>query len=403
MVTSIEDLRICYTKTESPVSHFGIMLDVGSREDANCSGIAHIVEHMIFKGSKNMNGFDIFDRIEGLGGDINAYTAKEETCYYIAVMKEYFEETAQVLFEMLSNPEFKEKELVKEKSVIIDEIESYLDQPAERIADEFESMVFETSPLAGNILGTHESVNAATRQQLLDFFSTHYIIPNMVFSYVGSHTIEEVSNVIIKHINKLQKKQKTIYRTNQIVYITSQQQKKLRTSQAHCIYGWKSYDFNTPLSKRFAFSFLANYLAGHGFNSVLNLELREKRGVAYNIEGTFGSFSDNGLFTIYIGTGKNKIKIVDNVINQEIERIINNLLPIEIIKKYKQQLIGYTAIQFENKSSLMTNNAKNLLVFGKLFDFNEIVSYIHSITAEDIQNSAFEIFIPNNKSTLHYV
>lgn len=386
----------------SDVSHCGIIIDAGSRDELeNEQGLAHFIEHGLFKGTQKRKAFHVLNRLDIVGGEINAYTTKETTCIFASFLNEHFERAVELLQDICFNSIFPEKELEKEKDVIIDEIHSYLDSPSEQIYDDFEDQVFKGHPIGRNILGTVESVKGFTRENIFGFIKRNYKSGRIVFSCAGSLNLPMVKSIVEKYFSGIpssngseKRKQFLGYRPAQIV------RKRENTFQAHHITGGLAYSRNDP--KRFPLILLNNLLGGPAMNSRLNLAIREKYGYTYNLESNYAAYSDTGIFSIYLGTDMKYLNKTVKLVQKELKKLREQKLGKMQLHYAKKQLIGHTAIAQENKAGVMLAIGKSLLYTGKVNSLEEIYDKFESITAEDMLCVANEVFDQNVLSSLTF-
>jgi len=385
-------IRIIHKPTKSNVAHCGFTINTGSRDEKKTeSGITHFIEHAIFK---------ILNRIDSVGGEINAYTTKESTSIYASFTTEYFDRATELLSDILFNSTYPEKELEKEKDVIIDEIFSYQDNPFEQIYDDFEEMIYNKHPLGMNILGTVKSVEKINRDKILDFIKKHYNTDQIVFSIVGNISLNKVRKITEKYLNDIPSKSSDIKRKAFTTYQSISKTREKEISQTHCMIGnmtYGAYDKN-----RNGFTLLNNILGGPAMNSRLNMGIREKYGYTYNIESSYTIYSDNGLFNIYLGTDKKNIDKSIKLVHKELRKLKNIKLSENQLTQSKRQLIGQITLSEENNCNVMLGMGKSLLTYNKVDDLTETYFKINKITRDDLQNIANEIFDENKLSTLIY-
>ncbi|MGB0882737.1 MAG: M16 family metallopeptidase, partial [Vicingaceae bacterium] len=340
-------IRIIHKPAKSEVAHCGFIIKTGSRdENLDQNGITHFIEHAIFKGTKNRKSYHILNRIDNVGGEINAFTTKEQTSIYASFTKEYIERALELLSDILFNSTYPEKELDKEKDVIIDEINSYLDSPYEQIYDDFEELIFKDHPLGMNILGTVESVKKINRNKILNFIKENYRTDQIVFSIVGDFSFEKIKKLSHKYLNdipeKTSQKQRPVFNTYQPI----KKEIKKDVYQTHCIIGNTAYSAHDKNKK--SFILLNNILGGPAMNSRLNFGIREKYGFTYNIESSYTAFSDIGLFYIYLGTDAKHINKSIKLVHKELKNLcIKKLSPTQL-QKAKRQIIGQITLSEEN-------------------------------------------------------
>ncbi len=392
---SIIHQRIAY----SEVAHCGLVVNAGSRDETvEQQGLAHFIEHVLFKGTKKRKSFHILNRLETVGGELNAYTTKEETAIYASFMNSYYERAFELISDILFNATFPEKELEKEKEVIIDEINSYRDNPLEQIHDDFEDSVFPDHPLGHTILGTFKSVKKFKRKDILQFIKQNYYTNQMVFSSVGNVPFEDVLKLAEKYLAPIPKNIHTNKRKPFFGYKPSFNRIKKDTFQSHCVIGNLGYENKSR--KKTGLVLLNNILGGPGMNSRLNLAIREKYGFTYNLESNYSAYQDTGLFTVYLGTDNNYLDKSMQLVHKELKKLRNVKLGTLQLKQAKQQLIGQIAMSQENKSNLMLALGKSLLTYGKVDSLPRTYKKIEIVTSKDLLEIANEVFEEKKLSTL---
>ncbi len=394
-------IRLVYLENPSPVSHCGLMVGAGSRnEEKGKEGLAHFIEHVLFKGTKKRKSYQVLNRLEIVGGELNAYTTKEETCVHASFMPEHFERAVELISDIVFHSEFPEKEIEKEKEVVLDEINSYMDNPMEQIYDDFECLIFKNRPLGNPILGTSKSVKAFTRKDILGFIKKNYINQNIVFSYTGDLPFEMVRQTAENYFAKEGRSGK-IAKTSATHSVKSQiciEPKK--TIQSHYIAGSVAYSVHS--NKRFPLFLMNNILGGPGMNSKLNMNIREKYGLTYHIESAYVPFSDSGLFNIYLASEKKFLNKCLGLVEKEFNKMKTVRIGNSMLSRYKYQLKGQIAIAQENKPGVMLNNAKSLLNYNKPLNILEVFRKIDEITAEQILDVSNEILDNTRISSLLY-
>src|SRR6056297_1592237 len=294
-------IRLIHTPTSSEVAHCGLIINAGSRdEQAHEQGIAHFVEHLIFKGTRKRKAYHILSRMDDVGGEINAYTSKEETCIHTSFLHKDYERSLELLSDITFNSIFPGKEMAREKDVIIDEINSYKDNPAESIYDDFEELVFEGQPLGRNILGTPELLKKFNREDIEHFIRRNYLPGEMVITSIGNIPFPSLIRLAEKHFGQIPPVADSRHRVPFNGYLPKHKTFQRNTNQVHCIIGNVAYDIYDP--RRITMTLLENLIAGPGLNSRLNMLLREKLGYVYHVESSYTPFSDVGLFTLYFGS-----------------------------------------------------------------------------------------------------
>lgn len=384
-------IGIVYKHTRSMVAHSGVFVNVGSRdEDKNTEGTAHFIEHAIFKGTTRRKAYHILNRIDGVGGELNAYTTKEETCVYASALDKHLDRCLELFADILFNSTFPEKEIEKERDVILDEINSYKDTPSELIFDEFEEHFFGTHSLAHNILGSAKNIRKTTGKHLSTFIKQNYTTDKMVISVVSNTAFEKVVAMCEKHFGHISPSTSAGRRCAPSSYIRFDIEKNKHIHQAHALIGCPAY--NTHSDKKVAFSLLNNILGGPALNSRLNMGIREKYGLCYNIESQYTPMSDTGIFYIYAAMDADFKDRINELIAQEIELLKNKKLSPTQLNAAKQQLIGQVAINSESALSEMQSMGKAFMTFGRVDTIEEINNDIQQVTADQIQEAANEIF-----------
>ena len=386
---------------DQTVAHLGLIINTGSRDELKKeNGLAHFIEHVIFKGTKKRKTYHVLSRLEDVGAELMAYTSKEETVLQAAFLYPHYERSLELMADIIINSTFPQKELDKEKEVVIDEINSYKDTPSEQIFDDFDWLLFPNHPLGNNILGTKAKVRKYTQENVLQFVKKHYRASDMVISSVGNIEMTKLVQLIEKYFAELEKGGNTKKRTAPEAYHPVEVKKKRRVYQAHCMIGTRAYSIQDE--KRIAFSLLNNYLGGPGLNSRLNLGIREKYGFTYNLESNFTALCDTGHFSIYLGTDELYLDKTITLVHKELRMLRETKLGPQQLKKAKQQLIGQIAISEESNANKMLGNGRSLLSFDKVSNLNAINEKINALSSDMIIEVANEIFDPKQLSMLIY-
>lgn len=394
-------IRVIHHKTDSPVGHLGILINTGSRdEEENEHGLAHFIEHSVFKGTKKRRAFHILSRIEDVGGELNAYTTKEETTLYSTFLCQDYERAAELLSDILFNSVYPQKEINREKEVIAEEINSYKDSPSELIFDEFDELVYDGHPIARNILGTTKNINQFTRQSILSFIDKNYHTDQMVLSSVGNIDFQKLIKYAERYFGQVDEKLRVIKRTPFSNYVPGFRTSVKDTFQTHCIIGNVSYDVHHPM--RIAMVLLNNIIGGPAMNSRLNLALRERKGMAYNVESSYTAYSDTGLFNVYFGTDKTNFERAVAIVKKEFKLLRDSKLGDVQLSKAKKQLIGQIAISTESHDDLMLAIGKSYLLYNQVDPLKLVFQKINEITAEDVQEVANQVLDEKQLSTLVY-
>ncbi|MGD9993787.1 MAG: M16 family metallopeptidase [Salinivirgaceae bacterium] len=400
--TLANGIRLIHQQSAGKVAHLGIIINTGSRDEAaNQHGIAHFIEHVIFKGTHKRKAYHVISRLEDVGGEIDAYTTKEETCIYASFLKEYTSRTMELFADIVFNASFPVKELEKEKEVILDEINSYKDSPAELIFDDFEEQIFDGHPIGRNILGEPTLLNTYKQADLLRFITDNYHTDQMVICSVGDINFNLLKRWAEKYFGTVKANLRKERRLVLNGYKAEQKVIKKDTFQAHCITGNRAYSIDHK--NRLPLELLNNILGGPGMNSRLNLALRERHGYTYNVESFYNPYSDTGIVGIYFGTEPEKVEKSLKIIKSEIQKLQTTQLGILQLERAKKQMIGQMAIGAENLSGLMLNIGRSYLLFGKVDPLDAVYEKIQQLTAQQLIEVANEVYDYRQLSTLTYI
>lgn len=384
------------------IIHCGFILDIGSRdEEPHQQGLAHFWEHMAFKGTSKRKAFHIINRLESVGGELNAYTTKEKICFYASVLNKHFEIAVELLTDITFDSVFPEKQIERERKVILEEMSMYYDNPEDAIQDDFESLIFPNHPLGYNILGTQESVKSFVRNDFKNFIGENINTEKIIFSCVGALPFEKAMKIAGKYLNDIPSLSAVKQRKPLSPYKAQIREVRRPLTQAQCAIGRTAYSVHDP--KRFVFFTLINILGGPGLNSRLNLELREKYGYVYSIDANYSAFTDSGLFSIYFGTDPNQLDRSIRLAIKELKKLRDSYLGSLQLHRAKEQIMGQMAMSEENYTSLMLMLGKSLLDLGRVIPLEEIFDSIRSISSSDLIETANEMFDPDNLSYLTFV
>ena len=397
-------LRIIHLPSTSQVVYCGYQIASGTRnESSGEEGIAHFCEHMTFKGTERRNAIQIINALEGVGGELNAFTNKEDTVFYAAISKEHFSQAVDTLTDIVFHSQYPQHEIEKEVEVICDEIESYNDSPAELIYDDFENIIFEGHPLGHNILGKAEQLRTYTTEDALRFVRRNYRTDNTIFFAYGEIDFKRLVKLMSKvEIEKTEKIQEVKFaetkapQSHKPLVI----ERQLNTHQAHVMLGTRAYDIHHPL--RIPLYLLNNILGGPGMNARLNISLRERNGLVYTVESTMVSYSDTGIWCIYFGCDSHDIKRCLKLVRRELDKMMQKPLSASQLRNAKRQLKGQIAIACDNREQFALDFGKSFLHYGWEKDITHLYESIDNVTAEDIQKVANELFATNMLTTLIY-
>ncbi len=395
-------IRVIHKQTNRTVSHCGLVINSGSRDElADEHGLAHFIEHGLFKGTKKRKTHHILNRLDVVGGELNASTSKEDTWVHASFLNAHYERALDLIADIVFNSTFPEKEISKEKDVIIDEINSYLDSPDDTIFDEFESMIFSNHPLGRTILGTAESVKKLTSKNALDMIHRCYRTDKMVFSSVSSLPLEKVVALTEKYLGNFYSPSSNNARTSFSKYQPNNIEINKDTFQVHYLLGNIAYS-ETHANKT-GLILLNNYLGGPSMNNKLSMNIREKHGLAYNIESSYIAYQDTGFFSIYLGTDKKFFEKSKKLIYKELQKLRENKLGTLQLHQAKQQLVGQIALGQDSGLGTMLALGKSLLVYNKVDSMEKIFSKIESISASHLLEIANEVFDETELSSLAYL
>lgn len=395
-------LRIIHAPSPTNVAYCGYAVDAGTRDEAaDEQGMAHFVEHLIFKGTHKRRAWHILNRMENVGGDLNAYTNKEETVIYSAFLKEHFARAVELLTDIVFNSTFPQQEIDKEVEVVIDEIQSYEDSPAELIFDDFEELIFPDHPLGRNILGKPEQLRGFGTEEVLRFVNRYYKPTNMVFFVQGDIDFKRVVRTVEKAAADIPFATTDGYkRCKPQPYVPKNLVLHKDTHQAHVMIGGRAYDAYDE--KRTGLYLLNNILGGPGMNSRLNVSLREKRGLVYNVESNLTAYTDTGTFCIYFGCDPEDTDRCMELVHKELKKLCDKELTTAQLAAAKKQIIGQIGVAGDNFENNSLDMGKCFLHYRKFESREEVFRRIEGLTARQLLEIANEKFSRENLSTLIY-
>lgn len=396
-------LRLVFAPNKLQVGFAGIYICAGARDELPSEyGVAHLVEHMYFKGTAKRNGFQVFNRVENIGGELNAYTTKEETVIHASFVPIYLGRVLELLADILCNASFPERELERERDVVLEEINSYKDEPSELIIDDFEDLLFAGSELGHNILGTAASVRKFKRKDLLAYLQRTYGLERIAIFVTGPYEFKKVLTLAAKYFTE-------------IPYQTSQQNRKTfqptaipvekkvtkRTAQAHCMMGALAPSIRNK--QHIAFRLLTEILGGSATTSRLNKRMREKLGLVYTVEASSNTFLDTGYLSIYFATSRDEVNRCIDIVRDEIEKIRTTLISASVLNKAKTRCIGQFWLANENIESVILTYVRYLLDDIPYTPTSQLLTEWHNIKAEELLALANEYLNPEQLFTLLYV
>ena len=419
-------LSIIHPPSDSKVVYCGYQINAGTRnEEPGEEGLAHFCEHVTFKGTERRKAWHILNCLESVGGDLNAYTNKEGTVYYSAILKEHIARAVDLLSDIVFHSVYPQAEIDKEVEVICDEIESYNDSPAELIYDEFENILFKGSPLGHNILGTAEQVRSFKTEDALRFTRKLYRPDNAIFFAYGDIDFKKLVKLIRKALGECpkgrelacsadcksaetpteemeagdanHKVQSSKFKVqSKVAGKTIVMQKN--THQAHVMIGTRAYDVNDD--RRMPLYLLNNMLGGPGMNAKLNLALREHNGLVYTVESTMVAYGDTGTWSIYFGCDEHDVKRCLRLVRKELDKFMQKPLSDAQLKAAKKQIKGQIGVACDNRENFALDFGKSFLHYGWEKNVDRLYEQVDAITAAQIQAVAQELFDKDRLTTL---
>ncbi|MCM1035457.1 MAG: insulinase family protein [Paludibacter sp.] len=394
-------IRIVHRFTASPVAWLGLMVGVGTRdEDPKENGMAHFVEHTVFKGTTTRSAKQIINRIENVGGELNAYTTKEETVFYAATLAEYYPRALELIADMLFRPSFPAEELRKERLVIYDEIQSYNDSPSELIYDDFENLLFRGHALQYPVLGEPRTLRWLTASKVRRFMQYAYNTDKMVFFSLSSLPFAQIVRLAERYLGDIPCNTRSFRRMAPAFYTPAQEEFHKHTHQTHVMLGARAYPLEHP--RRQALYFLNNIVGGGGMNSLLNLSLREQRGLVYSIESNYTPLSDTGYWAVCFASEPQNAEQCLALVYKQLENLMNKPLSDAAFCKYRKQLLGQMAIGAENIENNALSMAKYMLYYNNAPDWRDIYQQIATLTPHDLFEVANECYNLSSLSLLQY-
>ena len=392
-------IRLIHKQKNGEIAHLVLMVNTGSRdEEDHENGMAHFIEHTIFKGTENRKAYHILSCLDNVGGDLNAYTTKEETCLQASFLKQHYKRTFDLFADIAFHSTFPENELTKEKEVILDEINSYLDSPSDEIYDVFEEMMFKGHPMSRNILGTTELVKGFTREDVRRFIANNYSTDQIVLGTIGDISFKDFERLAMSYFGEqpahIVKKQRVPFKNYKPQYIKTERHNHL----SHCMIGGMAPEYNSPL--KMPIVLLNNILGGPAMSSRLNLNIREKYGFAYTIESQYNAYSDTGLISIYMGVDPDSLDRSIELTYKELDKICNQKLGSMQLNHAQQQIIGQVALGYESGMNELLSITRSVIMNEPLEYMEDIIRKVNAVTAGDIMETANLVFDKKQLSTL---
>lgn len=390
-------LRIIHLPSSSPVVYCGFGINAGTRNELEGEeGVAHFCEHTTFKGTERRRAWHIINGLETFGGDINAFTNKEDTVYYSAILKDHTAKAVDLLSDIVFHSLYPQAEIDKEIEVICDEIESYNDSPAELIYDIFENMLFEGHPLGHNVLGEASKLRKYTTETAKAFTSRYYKPENAVFFAYGDVDFRRLVNLLKRATRDLSGSQPVMGLTSTSSTLPPYRMQKRvitkGTHQAHVMIGNRAYSVHDD--RRMALYLLNNILGGPAMNARLNMSLRERNGLVYTVESSMTSYSDTGVWCVYFGCDPHDVEKCERLVTKELQRVIDKPLTTTQLNAAKRQIKGQIAVACDNRESFAIDFGRCFLHYGREKDITSLFKRIDALTASQIQKVAQDIFDP---------
>lgn len=395
-------IRVIHKEVPRAASHVSLVINAGSRDEIKGEGgVAHFIEHCLFKGTKKRKTYHILNRLERVGGELNAYTTKEETWISASFLERDLDRAVELISDIGFNSTFPAKEIAKERDVILDEIASVMDNPSDVIFDEFEERLFGKHPLGRTILGTPESVKSLRKSDIQAFVKRNYSPGQMVFASVGSTPIKKLKRICQKYLSDFKVKGEGIKRKKPRPVEVFDKRIVQDTYQVHHLMG--SMTVGADHKDKLPLTLLANYLGGPAMNSRLSMNIREKYGMAYHIEAGYTPYADSGVFSIYFGTDSKFHRKVERLVNRELRIMCTKKMSTRQLHDLKKQIIGQIALSQDSGTSMMSGLAKSYLLYNRVEPLSEFFKAIEEITAEDILRVSNEFIHPKTQSHLVYL
>jgi predicted Zn-dependent peptidase len=392
-------IRGIHRAVRSDVAYCALIINAGTRDElADEFGLAHFTEHALFKGTEHRRAYHINCRLENLGGELNAYTTKEETTIHATVLKRDIAKAAELISDIAFHSTFPEKELAREREVVADEINSYKDSPADMIYDTFEDMIFDGSQLGHNILGRKAALKNYTTERIHRFVNRTHTTDQMVFASVGNISERRIREIAERYFATAPSSERNFKRIGPAPIARFEKSISKHLHQAHCIIGGRAYSLNDE--RRLPLALLINTLGGPCANSLLNIAVRERNGLTYNIEATYTPYTDTGAASIYFSSDRDKIDRCRELVAEQIGELCRNSLSARQLAIAKKQYMGQVAIAMESREAYMLGTGKSYLIYNEVEPIEKVYTRVEAITREQIADIANEIF--GQTSTLIY-
>lgn len=384
-------IRGIHRQVKNSVSHCALVVNAGSRDErSNEFGLAHFTEHALFKGTQRRKAWQVNCRLENLGGELNAFTTKEDTTIHATTLRSDFPKAVELIADIIQHSSFPDRELEREKEVICDEINTYKDSPADMIYDTFEDMIFAGSELGHNILGSKSSLMRYNGQAIRTFTARTHTTDQMVFSSIGNFSAKTAEAVATRYFGESEASTRSFYRTPAAACTPFEKTVIKHTHQTHCIIGNRAYDIGDD--QRLPLALLINILGGPCANSLLNVVVREKNGLSYNIEANYTPYGDTGIVAIYFSSDHGNAEQCLSLIDEQLRRLRTTPLSARQLSMAKKQFIAQLAISGESNESYMLGAGKSLLVHNQVDTMEQVYVKVRDLTASQLTDVAAEVF-----------
>ncbi len=392
-------IRLIHRPNLSEVAHFGLIVQTGTRDENHEEhGMAHFMEHMFFKGTSKRSPYQIISRLEDVGGEVNAYTTKEETALYASFLKQDYRRAMELIQDIFLHSSFPEKEREKEAEVILSEIQGYEDSPSELIFDRAEELLYPDHSIGRNILGTEESLGKFRNGTMVKFLNENYATDEMVLSLTGNISFQKFSQAAERYFGDIPQKSRSRKRVVPTSVSSLKIIEKRNAFQKHCMILGPAYAL--PDQKRLQLYLLNNILGGPGMNSRLNMALRERRGYSYSAESHYAPYADTGAMMIYFSCDSDKFSKSMQVAREEIRKLRTSLISEKRLSHARKQLMGQLAISHENNEHLMLTSGKSYLVFNRVDSLETIHKKLEGINSTKLRDTANEVLDLQKMNTL---
>lgn len=376
----------------------GVWINTGSRDETDEEGgISHFIEHMVFKGTARRRMHHIAQRLESVGGYLNAFTTKEYTCYFARALDEHLERAIDTVLDLVLEPNFPERELEKEKDVVLEEMKMYEDAPEDLVFDRFEDVIYRNHSLGRPIIGTRESVSSFRREQLVDFMERHYTPERMVVAIAGNVDHDEAVRHASRVLQRASRRPRPRTREPINGYRPAEHSERRPIQQAHLVLGTRGF---AATDERRAILSVLNTILGGGMSSRLNQNIREKYGFCYNIYSFTNMHSDTGDFGIYMGTDATRVQRARKLIFRELEKLAEKPVSRRALNQAKNQVKGSIMLGLENMSNRMMRLGRHEIYFERYFTLDEMIAQMEQVSEEDLQRVSQELFVPEDFSTV---